>query len=284
MASFMPARNPMTKALARGGQITPWGILRVGGSGDGTGRHAWILDTGIDLDHPDLNVDAATGKNCVTRGKNTIDDTNGHGTQNAGIIAAKDNDIDVVGVAAGATVHPVRVLHNNLFGYFDEIICGIDHVAGVYHTVANNSLLHVINMSIYAVVEGQEDGVFEMETAIHVAIDNYGLRFSVCAGNEGDDAANYSPARMADPHVYTVTAMNENDQLYTQGNYGPAVDWAAPGVAITSLKPGGGLVTWSGCSYATPHVTGILLLGNDPIPDGYVADIPIATIAGAPAP
>ncbi len=265
-------------------QITPWGILRVGGSGDGTGRHAWILDTGIDLANPDLNVDESTGINCVSRGKDTIDDTIGHGTQNAGIIAAINNDIDVVGVAAGATVHPVRVLHNNLYGYFDEIICGINHIANTVDSVDANPSHHVVNMSISAVVLGQEDGVALMEAAIQDAIDKHGLRFSVCAGNDGDDAANYSPARMTDPNVYTVTAIDQNDQLYSRGNYGPAVNWAAPGVAVTTLKTGGGLATWSGCSYAVPHVSGILLLGNDPVPDGYVANIPIATINGAPAP
>ena len=303
-ASLMASHNPQILRYARNGvvyageqsnankdkgpvppeQITPWGISRVGGSGDGTGRHAWILDTGIDLANPDLNVDESTGINCVSRGKDTIDDTIGHGTQNAGIIAAINNDIDVVGVAAGATVHPVRVLHNNLFGYFDEIICGIDHIANTYQSVDKNPSHHVVNMSIYAQVQGQEDGVALMEAAIQDAIDNHGLRFSVCAGNEGDNAANYSPARMTDPNVYTVTAIDQNDQLYSRGNYGPAVNWAAPGVSVTTLKTGGGLATWSGCSYAVPHVSGILLLSNDPVPDGYVADIPIATINGASAP
>ena len=121
-AALMASQNPQILRYARNGivyagkqsnanggkgpkpteQITPWGISRVGGSGDGTGRHAWILDTGIDLTNPDLDVDESTGINCVSRGKDTIDDTIGHGTQNAGIIAAINNDIDVVGVAAGA--------------------------------------------------------------------------------------------------------------------------------------------------------------------------------------
>jgi hypothetical protein len=93
---------------------------------------------------------------------------------------------------------------------------------------------------------------------------------------------------MTDPNVYTVTAINENDQLYSQGNYGSLVNWAAPGVSITSLKAGGGLITWSGCSYAVPHVSGILLQGKDPVVDGYLRGvdgtyIPIATINGTPA-
>ncbi|WP_455220859.1 S8 family peptidase [Kaarinaea lacus] len=280
------------------GQLIPWGITRVGGPADGTGRYAWVLDTGIDLDNPDLNVDEEHGKNCVWRGKDKVDDSEGHGTGNAGIIAALNNDMDVVGVAAGATVIPVRVLHNNLYSYFDEMICGIDHVASTYASIDNNVAHHVINMSIYAIVEGQEAGVELLEQAIRNAIGQNnnnshspGLRFSVCAGNESDDASNYSPARMGSEYtnVYTVTAMNKNDQLYSQGNYGVSVDWAAPGVSITSLKAGGGLITWSGCSYAVPHVSGILLLGDDPVIDGFVNDghgyaIPIATINGTSAP
>lgn len=263
-------------------QITPWGISRVGGSMDGTGRHAWILDTGIDLDHPDLNVSQTTGINCVSRGKNTFNDNNGHGTQSAGIIAAIDNGIDIVGVAAGATVHPVRVLHNNLWGLFDEIMCGLEHIANTYTSVDPDVNHHVINMSIYAEVEGQEDGVNMLEEFIRKEILSRKLRLAVCAGNESDEAFNYSPARMSESSVYTVTAIDNDDQLYVKGNYGSAVDWAAPGVGITSLKAGGGLITWSGCSYATPHVAGILLLGSDPVVDGFVDDMPIATINGMP--
>lgn len=285
------------------GQLIPWGISRVGGPADGAGRYAWILDTGIDLDNPDLNVLEAAGKNCVWRGKDKIDDSNGHGTQSAGIIAALNNDFDVVGVAAGAAVIPVRVLHNNLYGYIDEIICGIDHVASTYLSVDDNPANHVVNMSLYAEVEGQEAGVALMEEAIRNAIgennrnnnggrkNDRGLRFSVCAGNDSNDASYYSPARMGIEftEVYTVTASNKTDQLYSNGNYGVSVDWAAPGVQITSLKAGGGLITWSGCSYAVPHVSGILLLGNDPVPDGFIDDghnyfIPIATINGTSAP
>ncbi len=72
-------------------------------------KKAWIIDTGIDLDHPDLNVDAAIGKTFVTR-TTTPEDDNGHGTHCAGIVAAIDNTVGVVGVAAGANVVPVKVL------------------------------------------------------------------------------------------------------------------------------------------------------------------------------
>ncbi len=74
----------------------PWGITRVGGPIDGTGKTAWIIDTGIDLDHPDLNVDVSRSVTFITRGPDSksADDLNGHGTHVAGTIAAIDNDID----------------------------------------------------------------------------------------------------------------------------------------------------------------------------------------------
>lgn len=263
-----------------------WGIYRVGGSFDGTGKHAWIFDTGIDLDNPDLNVSADTGINCVVGAKDTLDDVAGHGTFIAGVIAGLGNVENVLGVASGATVHPIRVLHNNLWGSIDNFLCGLDHVMNIFRSVDRRSVNHVINFSIYAQVEGQQDAVEEMEAVIRNAVDE-GLRFAVCAGNDEANASLYSPARMGpeSTDIHTVTYMDHNDVLSWKGNYGTVVDWAAPGVNITSLKAGGGVSTWSGCSYATPHVAGILLLGNDPVADGYVVGpdgvaMDIATING----
>src|SRR5512143_509039 len=122
-----------------GGQQTPWGITRVGGSADGTGKTAWIIDTGVDLDHPDLNV----GLDCsVSFNGRTPDDGNGHGTHVAGIIAAKNNSIGVVGVAAGAKVCAVRVLNNAGSGTWEAVVNGVNYVAdkAASGDVANMSL------------------------------------------------------------------------------------------------------------------------------------------------
>lgn len=100
-----PGTNPSQPA-----QQTPPGITRVGGGTTYTGTaKAWIIDTGVDLDHPDLNVNTTLGRNFISTSK-TPDDDNGHGTHCAGIVAAKANTIGVVGVAAGAQVVPVKVL------------------------------------------------------------------------------------------------------------------------------------------------------------------------------
>ena len=122
-------------------QSTPWGITRIGGSADGTGKTAWIIDTGIDMNHPDLNVDQTRGINFVTTSA-LPDDDNGHGTHCAGIVAAKNNNLGVVGVAAGATVVPIKVLNRRGSGAYSAIIAGVDYVA------AKGQAGDAVNMSL----------------------------------------------------------------------------------------------------------------------------------------
>ena len=83
-------------------RLVTWNVTRVG-YGDGTGKRAWIIDTGIDFDHPDLTVDVAKSKSFIS-GVSSADDENGHGTHVAGIIGAKNNTIGVLGIASGATL------------------------------------------------------------------------------------------------------------------------------------------------------------------------------------
>ncbi|MBT8296083.1 MAG: S8 family serine peptidase, partial [Gramella sp.] len=107
-------------------QETPYGITRVGGAVDYSAgpNVAWILDTGIDLDHEDLNVNVTKGFNAFTSGKDgrSLDDGNGHGTHVAGTIGALDNNVGVVGVAAGAKVVPVKVLDSRGSGSYSGVI------------------------------------------------------------------------------------------------------------------------------------------------------------------
>lgn len=239
------------------GQVTPWGVKRVVGTSsdgstnlqDGSGKTAWVIDTGIDLNHPDLIVDINRSQNFVLKGKNSPDDGNGHGTHVAGTIAALNNDIDVVGVAAGATVVAVRVLDNSGSGTVDGVVAGIDYVAqmAVPGDVANMSL-------------GARGHFSSLHDAIHSAAEN-GIIFSIAAGNSGDDAMKYEPAHVEHPNVFTVSAVNDKDGLASWSNFcnGP-VDFAGPGVDILSTKKGGGTTTMSGTSMAAPHVAGLALL------------------------
>lgn len=234
--------------VASATQLVPWGISRVNGGADGSGKTAWIIDTGIDLDHPDLNVDASKGATFVTRTKSP-DDDNGHGSHVAGTIAALDNGEGVIGVAAGATVVPVKVLDKRGSGYYSWIIAGVDFVA------ENASSGDVANMSLGG-------GVYQpIDDAVYNASLN-GILFALAAGNESEDANNHSPARVNGPNIYTISAMDINDNFAYFSNYGnPPVDFCEPGVSIYSCYKGGVYATMSGTSMAAPHMAGLLLLG-----------------------
>jgi len=234
-------------------QETPYGITRVNGGATYTGSNvAWVIDSGIDLDHPDLNVDASRGYNAFTSGRDgkSLDDGNGHGTHVAGTIAAVDNNQGVIGVAAGATVIPVKVLDSRGSGSYSGVIAGVDHVG------ANGSNGDVANMSLGGPTsQALDDAV--------LAASSNGIKFVLAAGNESTDANNSSPARVNGSNIYTISAMDSNDNWASFSNYGnPPVDYAAPGVGINSTWKNGSYNTISGTSMASPHAAGVLLLGN----------------------
>ena len=229
-------------------QATPWGITRVNGGADGTGKTAWVIDSGIDLDHPDLNVDEARSRSFLGgKDANDPDDANGHGTHVAGTIAAIDNDEGVIGVAAGATVISVRVLNRRGSGSFSGVIAGVEYVG------ANGEAGDVANMSLGGgASQALDDAVLAASNPVI---------FCLAAGNESDDANNHSPARANGPNIVTVSASTSSDNFASYSNYGnPPVDWCAPGSGIESTWKNGGYNTISGTSMATPHVAGVLLL------------------------
>jgi subtilisin len=225
-----------------------------------------VLDTGVDLTHPDLNVYTAGAKNCST-GK-SANDGNGHGTHVAGTIGALDNSTGVVGMAPGARIWPVRVLDNRGSGTFSGIVCGIDYVT------ANADKIEVANMSLGG--GGADDGNCgnTRNDAMHRAICNSvaaGVTYVVAAGNESSNAAGSVPA--AYDEVITVSALADfnglpgggapatcrsdvDDTFANFSNYGADVDLIAPGVCINSTWMKGGYNTISGTSMASPHVAG----------------------------
>jgi len=260
-----PGKGPGGGGTEPSGQTTPWSVTRVGGVNDGTGYTAWVIDSGIDLDHPDLNVDASRGFSSITKGgSDPLDDANGHGTHVAGTIAALDNDIDVVGVAAGATVVPVRVLDRRGSGAWSGVLAGVDHVA------ANAAPGDCANMSLGG-------GVTQtLDDAVVAAAQSSGAFFVLAAGNDGDHADNHSPARANGNGVYTISATDSNDNLASWSNFGnPPVDYAAPGVGILSLRSGGGTTTMSGTSMASPAACAVIMLRNgNPSTDGVAGNDP----------
>ncbi len=238
-------------------QVIPYGITRVG-YGDGTGKTAWIIDTGVDLDHPDLNVDAASGYDFINNDAYG-DDDNGHGSHCAGTVAGINNDIGVVGVAANATIVPVKVLDRRGSGAYSVIIAGVDFVA------ANASPGDAANMSLGG-------GVYQPIDDAVINLANAGIFVALAAGNESDDANNHSPARANAANIWTTSAMDENDYFAYFSNYGnPPIEFCMPGVNTFSTYKDGGYVTMSGTSMAAPHMCGVLLMtGGNPTTDGYV--------------
>ncbi|MGR5178924.1 S8 family serine peptidase [Vibrio mediterranei] len=243
-------------------QVTPWGISRIGGPSDKESfPTAWIIDTGIDSRHSDLNVDKTRGVN-FARGKNTTEDGNGHGTHVAGTIAAIDNDIDVVGVAPGAAVVPVRVLDNSGSGSMSGVIAGVDHIAqnAVPGDCANMSL-------------GGGGYSRAMDEALISAVDQTGVVFAIAAGNSGADIIGYTPAVTQYDGVYTISAFADGDTVASFSNYSnnnqyvrsdgqtvaSEMEYAMPGVNVLSTKAGGGVVAYNGTSMAAPHFCGLVL-------------------------
>jgi subtilisin family serine protease len=265
----MRARNPniayceqdqVVKALVQGrpGTVTasstqtvPWGIQRVGAVGATytSNAIAWVIDSGIDLTHPDLNVDTGRSRSFV-RNATSPTDQNGHGTHVAGTIAALNNSIGVVGVVPGAPVVSVRVLDRNGSGTNSGVIAGVDYVG------ANGRAGDVANMSLGG---GASDA---LDTAVRNAAAR-GIRFVIAAGNSSANANNYSPARVNGTNIYTVSAFGQGDKWASFSNFGnPPIDWAEPGVSIYSTYKSGGYATLSGTSMAAPHLAGLLLLGS----------------------
>lgn len=240
-------------------QEIPWGITRVGGAVNGAGKTAWIIDSGIDSDHPDLNVDVARSRSYVTKGKYSIEDGSGHGTHVAGTVAALDNNIGVVGVAPGATIVALRVLDDRGSGSFSWTVQALDYVA------ANANAGDAVNMSLGPRSRYTDSAV----DAATLNVASLGVKIAIAAGNSSDDSAFYSPARNNHPNIYTVSAMDINDNWASFSNYGSPVDYAAPGVNVKSTYKSGGYASLNGTSMASPHVCGLLLLGNI-VSDGFV--------------
>jgi subtilisin family serine protease len=222
-------------------QTTPWGITRIGAAGKSSlpGVNAYIIDTGVDTAHPDLTV---VGHVNFAGGPNR--DCNGHGTHVAGTVAAIDNAIDVVGVAAGAALRGVKVLGCGGSGSTSGVIKGVDWVKNNAVTPA------VANMSLSG------GASTTLDNAVKNAA-NSGVTFVLAAGNSGANACNYSPARAGTHNgVLTVAATDSADNEPSWSNYGNCVDIWAPGVGVESTRRGGGTTTLSGTSMASPHVAG----------------------------
>ncbi|PWW56225.1 S8 family peptidase [Actinokineospora spheciospongiae] len=208
---------------------------------DGAGVTAYIVDTGINAAHEAFGDRVKSGFDAVDDDSDP-DDENGHGTHVAGTVGGAE-----YGVAPGVDLVGVRVLDADGSGTTEGVVAGIDWVT------ENHSGPSVANMSLGGGVDEA------LDSAVRGAISS-GVVFAVAAGNSGDDAASYSPARVGE--AITVAASDIDDAQADFSNHGDVVDIYAPGVDITSSWIGGSTATntISGTSMATPHVTGAAAL------------------------
>ncbi|THU36854.1 S8 family peptidase [Niastella caeni] len=224
-----------------------WNVARVG-YGDGTGKTAWIIDSGIDFNHPDLNADATRSKSFIN-GVTSAADENGHGTHVAGIIGAKNNSIGVLGVASGASLVALRVFNKDGEGTLSSIVQALSYVN------SNGKAGDVVNLSL---------GEDEISAILDQQVQNTaakGIYVAIAAGNDRKPAVEFSPGRANGANIYTVSAVDSLDNFASFSNYGnDCVDFAAPGVRITSTYLNGKYAIFSGTSMAAPHVAGLLLL------------------------
>lgn len=217
-------------------------------------KTAWIIDTGIDLDHPALDVDLSRSCSFIT-GQTSADDENGHGTHVAGTIGALNNRQGTVGVASGAKLVALKVLNQLGEGRMSGIIAAVAHVS------QNGRSGDVVNLSL-----GGEGTSAILDREVRTAAER-GILFAIAAGNEGQPARNFSPGRLNHPNVFTVSAVDSTDAFAAFSNYGnDVVDVAAYGVRIASTYRGGRYAILSGTSMAAPHVAGLLLIRGRQLP------------------
>lgn len=242
----------------------PWNVRRSGGTADVDAR-VCVIDSGVDLDHPDLNVSKEHSRSFLKKGpeRGDPDDFNGHGTHVAGIIAALDNEVGTTGLASGATIVALKVVDARGRGYTVDVLEAINWAAQTDKSGAPRC--DIVNFSIGAARSPIVDKA--------VLKASRSVRFVVSAGNKGRHVSGFSPAALDAKGVTVVTAMAEGDRWPLFANYGQdVVDYAAPGVFVHSTWKNGGYKTISGTSAAAAHVTALVLRGGM-ISDGFVDDI-----------
>ena len=246
-------------------RLITWNINRVG-YGNGIGKTAWVIDTGVDFDHADLNVDTTRSKSFISS-EPSADDGHGHGTHVAGVIGGKNNTIGVLGVASGATIISLRVLNEEGSGLLSSVILALAHVN------VNAKAGDVVNMSLGEDVSSPTLIQQVQNTA------SRGIFIAIAAGNDGKEANKYSPANANGTNIYTVSAVDSTDKFASFSNFGnDVVDYAAPGVRILSTYHNNRYAYMSGTSMAAPHMAGLLLLKGAAITtSGYAVNDPDGT-------
>jgi subtilisin family serine protease len=214
---------------------------------DGTGVDIFVVDTGLDIHHPEFEGRAVYGFD-ATEDRMDAPDVDGHGTHVAGIAGGK-----TFGVARGDRLVGVKVVGDDGYGLVSDVLQGLEWAIreGVRRKLNGESIGAVINMSVESVFSSAENDLIRAGVA-------QGVIVVVAAGNSAEDACSTSPASATE--AITVGASDRNDRTAQFTNFGACVDIFAPGVDVVSAAPGGAYDTFSGTSQASPHVAGLAAL------------------------
>jgi len=256
-----------------------WGLDRVDGimdgqysyGGTGAGIRIYIVDTGVDSNHPDLSGRVIDGFDAFGENLDQVD-CQGHGTHVAAVAAGT-----YFGVAKSSTIVPVRVLDCAGMGNTDSLRAGLAWIIN-NHPVGTAG---VVNMSL----GGAKDDIVN---AITESVIKVGLTVVSAAGNSAANACNYSPASAAG--VLAVGAIDMNDTRASFSNYGSCVDIYAPGVRINSANPFNYNMakSRSGTSQSSPFVAGAIAVaistGENPTPVAFGGVVQVVQPKLEPAP
>lgn len=242
--------EPVVTSGGFSAQDTTWNVTQVQAptswpSASGSGVILLIMDTGVELTHPDLNVPVAW--HCVN---GTLPDSDyfGHGTHVAGIAGAVNNTIGVIGVAPSVHLWSANILNSTPQIDAGEAACSID--------VGNANGVFAYNMSWYLTAQNTT-----LNDAIHAAYYTYGSFFAAASGNNPPNDSVTYPANLAE--VVAVTAVDSLNAHASFAVTGAKTELSAPGVDVYSTAlPGGSLCAagsgsyalCSGTSMASPHV------------------------------
>lgn len=230
-------------------QELPWGVDRIDAdlawvTTKGLAIKVAILDTGIDLDHLDLQANIKGNVNTINPLKSGNDD-NGHGTHVAGIVAAVDNTIGVIGTGQEIYLYAVKVLSKTGSGWLSDLIEGLDWCI--------NNKMQVINMSLGSSSDNQS-----FHDAITKTYQAGIIQVAAAGNNGGSGGAITYPAKYSE--TIAISAVDKNDQIAVFSSYGPEIDLTAPGVDIKCTYNNGYYKILSGTSMACPHVSGTAAL------------------------
>lgn len=252
---------------------------------DGDGVLVGILDTGMETDNPELtpniynNANEIPGNGIDDDNNGYIDDVNGwnfaddnaviftsaledkHGTNVAGIIAARANGTGIVGVSPKVRILPMKFIKENT-GYTSDVIEAIEYAKSMGVTIMNCSW-----------------GCSEYNFALKDAIENSNMLFVCAAGNDGIGKVSY-PAAFGLPNMLSVGAMDNQGKVADYSNSGESQDVYAPGTDILTTDCGGGYTSVSGTSFSAAYVTGVAALVKDAVPGINASELRIAIRAG----